>query len=350
MPRPRDRQSATGLLPRMEARTRKDGQITYRFHPLLADGTRGKPINLGTDKALAIRQVLDMASRASDQGTIGQLWRLYELSPDFTRLADGTKRQYRECWKQLAKVFEHGLAAAIRPADVARYLRVERADAPVVANREAAVLSNLMNLAVERGDIDRNPCKEVRRNKEQPRTRLVESAELDAFVAWADQQGPSAQVLVGMAQFAALTGNRRAEFLKLHWPAVDDHIIRLTRAKQHGGQVKRELVGISDALRAVLERQKALAGDTYNPLGPVFKSPRGQDTYSESGFKTMWGRLMDRAVAAGVVAQRFTFHDLRAHYTTYFKLRFGELPELHANPATTAGVYERSKVVSRRAL
>ena len=61
MPRPRDRQSATGLLPRMEARTRKDGQITYRFHPLQPDGTRGKPINLGTDKALAIRQVLDMA-------------------------------------------------------------------------------------------------------------------------------------------------------------------------------------------------------------------------------------------------------------------------------------------------
>lgn len=127
----------------MEARTRKDGQITYRFHPLQPDGTRGKPINLGTDKALAIRQVLDMASRAPDQGTIGQLWRLYEQSPDFTRLADGTKRQYRECWRQLAKVFEHGLAAAIRPADVARYLRVERAAAPVVANREVAVLSNL---------------------------------------------------------------------------------------------------------------------------------------------------------------------------------------------------------------
>jgi hypothetical protein len=64
----------------------------------------------------------------------------------------------------------------------------------------------------------------------------------------------------------------------------------------------------------------------------------------------MWGRLMDRAVTAGVVAQRFTFHDLRAHYTTYFKLKFGELPELHASPGTTAAVYERSKVVSRRAL
>ena len=47
MPRPRDRQSTTGLLPRMEARPRADGLTTYRFHPLQPDGTRGKPINLG---------------------------------------------------------------------------------------------------------------------------------------------------------------------------------------------------------------------------------------------------------------------------------------------------------------
>jgi hypothetical protein len=77
--------------------------------------------------------------RASDQGTIGQLWRLYELSPDFTRLADGTKRQYRECWKQLAKVFEHGIAAGIRPADVARYLRVERTTTAAIASATSLV-------------------------------------------------------------------------------------------------------------------------------------------------------------------------------------------------------------------
>ena len=47
MPRPRDRQTATGLLPRMEARPRKDGKtVSYRYHPLNPDGTRGKPINL----------------------------------------------------------------------------------------------------------------------------------------------------------------------------------------------------------------------------------------------------------------------------------------------------------------
>lgn len=347
MTRPRDRQSAHGLLPRMEARPRKDGLITYRYHPITGDG-RGKPITLGTDRIAAIRHVLDLTSRASDQGTVGQLWRIYEKSPAFTKLATGTQRMYRECWNQLQKVFERGIVHAIRPTDVARYLRVERAEAPVVANREVAVLSNLMNLAVECGQIDRNPCKEVRRNKERPRTRLIESEELEKFVAWSLQQGPSAVVLVSMAQFAALTGNRRAEFLALHWPQVDDLVIRLSRAKQHDGQVKRELISVSDALQAVLDRVKATPG--YNPMGAVFRAPRSNNAYTESGFKAMWNRLMKAAVKAEVVTERFTFHDLRAHYTTYFKQRFGVLPELHADMATTAGVYERSKVVRRTAL
>ena len=64
----------------------------------------------------------------------------------------------------------------------------------------------------------------------------------------------------------------------------------------------------------------------------------------------MWGRLMEAALKDKVVAERFTFHDLRGHYTTYYKKQFKELPELHADPKTTAGVYERSREVRRRAL
>jgi integrase len=295
-----------------------------------------------------VRQVLDLNSRAPDAGTVGMLWRLYEASPDFKRLAPGTQIGYRDSWKQLSKVWEAGEVSAIKPSDVARYLRQERGDAPVRANREVALLSNLMNLAVERGEIDRNPCREVRRNHEAPRTRLVENSELQKFVTWALEQGPSAVVLVSMAQFAALTGNRRVEFLTLHWPQVDDEIIRLQRAKQHRGKSRRELVAISSALQAVLDRVKALEG--YNPMGAVFRAPRTGNPYSEPGFKAMWGRLMTDALAKQVVAERFTFHDLRAHYTTHFKLRFGTLPELHADPATTAGVYDRSAEVRRKSL
>jgi integrase len=339
----RDRQSALGLLPRMEARPRKDGLVTYRFHP-----AEGKPVNLGTDKQAAIRKVLDLNLRAPDQGTVGALWRLYQDDPRYIRLGEKTKVDYGRCWKALCKVFELGVVSQIRPSDINRYLRQERAAAPVRANREMALLSNLMNLAVERGEIDANPCKQVRRNTEESRTRLVEAKELDAFVAWALEQGKSAVVLVSMAQFAALTGNRRAEFLKLHWPQVDEAVIRLTRAKQRKGKERRELVGVSDALKAVLERVKAQEG--YNPMGAVFRAPKTGNPYSEAGFKAMWARLMDKALAAGIVAERFTFHDLRAHYTTHFKLKFGQLPELHADPATTAGIYDRSREVRRQSL
>ena len=75
MPRPRDRQSATGLLPRMEARTRKDGQITYRYHPRKADGSRGKPINLGTDKALAINLLVRSSTGAACGAARGDFFR-----------------------------------------------------------------------------------------------------------------------------------------------------------------------------------------------------------------------------------------------------------------------------------
>lgn len=339
----RDRQSAAGLLPRMEARPRKDGLVTYRFHPV-----GGKPITLGTDRLAAIRKVLDLNLRAPDQGTVGAMWRAYQGDPRYLKLAGVTKTDYAECWKHLRKVFELGVVSEIRPAHINRYLRQERAAAPVRANREVALLSNLMNIAVERGEIDANPCKQVRRNTEEPRTRLVEAAELDKFVAWALQQGASAVVLVSMAQFAALTGNRRAEFLKLHWPQVDEHVIRLKRAKQHGGKERRELVGVSEALQTVMDRVKALDG--YNAMGAVFRAPRTGNPYSEKGFKAMWARLMKKALAGVVVAERFTFHDLRGHYTTHFKLKFGKLPELHADPRTTADVYDRSREVRRESL
>ncbi len=341
--RQRDRQSQMGLLPRMEARPRKNGGFTYRYHPM-----GGKPLNLGQDKGEAIRKVLDLNNKAGDEGQFSRLWRLYQERPEFKRLAESTKDQYRDNWKELEKVFARGIVAATKPKDIARYLRVHRASAPVVANREVALLSNLFNLAVELGDIDRNPCKEVRRNPEESRDRLVEMDEFEAFVAWALQQGPSNVVLVSMAQFAALTGNRRAEFLKLHWPQVDEQIVRLQRAKQRGRKSKRELIGVSDALQEVLDRMKAVEG--YSPMGAVFRAPRTGNAYSEAGFKAMWQRLMKKALDARVIAERFTFHDLRGHYTTYFKLKFGELPELHADPKTTAGVYERSREVRRRSL
>jgi integrase len=103
-------------------------------------------------------------------------------------------------------------SASIKPAHLNRYLRVHREAAPVRANREIALLSNLLNVAVNRGDLDANPCRQVRRNKETPRPEAPAVDALARFLAWAEPESPT---LAGMAEFAALVGSRRMEFLKL---------------------------------------------------------------------------------------------------------------------------------------
>jgi hypothetical protein len=41
---------------------------------------------------------------------------------------------------------------------------------------------------------------------------------------------------------------------------------------------------------------------------------------------------------------------LRAFFATQHKQKTGALPDLHKNPQTTAGIYDRTKIVKRSAL
>jgi len=341
MGRQRDRESASGLLPRMEARARKDGLITYRYHPI-----GGKPINLGTDRIAACRKVLDLNGDNSDRGTVAELWRLYKESPEWDLLAESTRIDWEQCAKPLLKVFDLVQARDVKPTHCNRYLRVERAAAPVRANREMALLSNLMNLSVNRGEIDANPCKQIRRNKEQPRKEVPETEDLAALIAWAWARGGQAAVLAGMAEFCALAGSRRIEFRPLHWPQVGSDVVRLPRAKQRG-RVVTEKIAISPRLAHLLERLRALAKDAR--VGAVFPNRDG-NSHTELGFKSAWARLMKSALSAGVIAQRIRFHDLRAYYATHYKREHGNLPDMHSNPATTARVYDRNTEAKRKSL
>ena len=345
MGRKRERPSGFGLLQRMEARPHKDGKtVTYRFHPV-----GGKPITLGTDRRAAIQKVLDLLGTSSDTGTVSELWRTYQTLPQWKRLAERTKADYTTYSVELLRVMGGVPAGAIRPADVARYLRVERGAAPVRANREVALLSNLMNVAIERGDIEANPCKQIKRNTEQPRTEAPEPAELAAFLAWLDQQTPQRRMLGMMAEFAALAGSRRAEFIDLTLPQIDTPgaVIRLFRAKQRGGKRKAERIDMSPDVTALTERLIALP----RPDGclHVFTSRDG-NPYTEAAFTTLWQRIMTKAMEDKVIERRFTFHDLRAYYTTQHKAQYGALPELHADQKTTARIYDRSRVSVRKGL
>ncbi|KDR25454.1 integrase [Caballeronia zhejiangensis] len=337
-----------GLLPRMEARPTKKG-FTYRYHPV-----GGKPINLGADRIEAIRKVLEITGGGDDIGTISRLWDQFRETPGWKRYSQYTRTDYEQCATKLLDIFGDVRAADIDATDVARYLRKERADAPVRANREMALLSNLIGLAIERGEAKHNPCREVKRNEEQPRTEAPEPEEFAAFATWlAEQRGQRA--MIGMAaEYAAVAGNRKVEFLDLSWLQVDEAAghIRIKRAKQRGkkrGEVI-EQIEITPQVSALLARLKVARAAQKNEECLYVFPNRSGTAYTQAGFKTMWQKLMVEAIKKKVIRHRFTFHDLRAYYVTQHKAERGALPDLHANPATTARVYDRSKVVKRKAL
>jgi integrase len=155
------------------------------------------------------------------------------------------------------------------------------------------------------------------------------------------------------AQYASLAGNRKVEFLPLTWPQVDRAagVIRTIRAKQRGKKREQivEVVSISPALAALLDRLEAIRPD--KDCLYVFPTRDG-NPYTDHGFKTLWQRRVLAAIEAKVltVDNRFTFHDLRAFYASKHKRDLGSLPDLHANPETTARVYDRNKEVARRSL
>ena len=89
-------------------------------------------------------------------------------------------------------------------------------------------------------------------------------------------------------------------------------------------------------------------GGTSN--GKIYVFPtRDNNQYTDRGFKTLWQRCVLAAIGKKILTAqtRFTFHDLRAYYAMKHKKDRGALPDLHANPETTARVYDRNKEVGR---
>lgn len=349
MGRKRERASGMGLLPRMDARPWRDGKtISYRY--LKHDG---KWLSLGTDKVTAIRQVLDLLGEAPDTGTLKWVWGKYQESRRFLRLAQGTRDDYAQCWKAIEPVLGSMPIAHITAPIVARYVRIEREDAPVRANREKALLSNLFAHGIDLGACEANPAKQVRPNEEEAKTEAPDPAVLATFLGWVDQQTPQRRIIGLAAEYASRAGSRQAEFLDLAWPQVDETAgeIRVKRAKQRGknrGEIV-DVIRISPELQSCLERLKAIRPSRECLY--VFPTRDG-NAYSSRGFKTLWQRVMLAAIEAKVIAKdaRFSFHDLRAYYATQHKAITGSLPDIHKDSGTTARVYDRNKAIPRSAI
>ena len=130
-----------------------------------------------------------------------------------------------------------------------------RIKAPILANRCVSFCSAMFNLAVRLDWIERNPCKGVERNPEQPRHRYLSGDEISRLMAALDRHpGQGANAI----RFLLLTGARRMEVLGATWSQFD--LVEGIWTKPHTStkQARMHRVPLSEAVLTILRDMRSV--------------------------------------------------------------------------------------------
>jgi integrase len=197
----------------------------------------------------------------------------------------------------LCEFFKGANLSDIKKSDVEKFkkerseseTRYETTRSPATVNRELAVLSAILTLAVDDELIPSNPCRRVRpmRMDNQRNRYLSHEEEKKLFEALAGHEW-----LCNVVTMAIHTGMRRGEIFKLKWFDVDfsREVIHVRDTKT----AKDRDVPMSAAVREMLERQPKTSGH-------VFPSPK------------TGGQLVDIKRPFGLACEAAKIKDLRFH-------------------------------------
>lgn len=207
----------------------------------------GRRYNLGKDYPVALRQYAELVQVSQDapRQRLGDVMTTY-VTTCLGDLKERTRADYMDAISRLRPVFGGMWPEDLEPKHIYAYM--DKRGAPVRANREVAVLSNVMNLAIRKGLISANPCKQVKRHKEKAEGKTVTDEQIVAFKAICPDW---LQVYIDLK---LLIGLRQGDMLKLTmFNARDDGLYCLT-----GKANKPLLFSWTTALRDVIERAKSI--------------------------------------------------------------------------------------------
>jgi integrase len=261
-------------------------------------------------------------------------------------LARRTQADYIGYIENLRLIFGGAPPRQVTPGHVSDYQAKRALRSVVQANREKSCLSAVFTAALKWHVVDTNPCRLVPKLRETERDRYVTDAE---FMALYKLASPTLQCAMDLA---TMTGQREGDLLKLSRSQLADEGIVFTIGKskrrhpRHGKIVetaRKVVIEWSAELRSVVERLKNLGP----PLRPTLLCNLKGKPYTSDGFRSNWQRLMTKATTPGengeppALAERFTFHDLRAKSASDDELEVATERLAHNDPRTTQKVYRR---------
>jgi integrase len=280
---------------------------------------------LGKEYSAALKGYAALIDPAATLARIDLLIGRYEneiLPKRAAETAAGRKQQF----KRIRKVFGHMNPKDLQGTDAWQYMQDNGGTQQ--ARHEIAALSAVMGWAVKWGAIERNPLLDLKFEGFKPRDRYVTDAE---FVAVRSIAIPMIRYAMNIA---LITAARQASILGLERRHIADGVLTITESKTG----KRHTFPVAGDLKANID--DALAACPQ--LRPHVIVNRKGKRYTRDGFQSIWQRVMLKALDLGLIADRFTFHDIRAKNLSEAKsLEEARQRAQHSDAKVTQRVYRR---------
>lgn len=242
-------------------------------------------------------------------GTFMTVIAQYKASPEFTGLAESSRRAYLGYIKLIENEFGDLPLAALADRRVRGEFKGWRdsfAATPRKADYAWTTLARIMSFAKDRGIIASNPCERGGRLYVADRTDKVwGETEIAAVLSAASPE-------IRLALMLALwTGQRQGDLLRLPWSSYDGSHLRLRQSK----------TGRRIAMPAGMPLKMLLDGTERR--SPLILTNSYDRAWTSDGFRTSWSKACARAGVSGL-----TFHDLRGSAVVRLALAEATVPQI----------------------
>ena len=228
-----------------------------------------------------------------------------------------TQRRRVDALKHILPAFGDKRVDAITRTDLT-YWFDGLSDMPPTANIALNMVSQIFNYAIKHGVVERNPARDIRRNKEQKRTRFLSHQEIehlhktmDAYVE--ANPLPLNHMQRDIVRLLLLTGCRRGEMLTLRWDEVKGNMLRLQDSKTGP-----RAVYLNAQAMEIIDRQRPVRPENNSPF--VFPSPMNPEK-PISHIGPFWYFIRAEAGLNDV-----RLHDLRHSFASHAVMRGVPLP------------------------
>lgn len=232
--------------------------------------------------------------------------------------------------------------------DDVRRLKIDLSATPIRANRCLALVSKLMNLAIEQKERLDNPVKGIERNQEEKRDAYMSLDELERLMAVLQNEEDQDQA--DAIRLLICTGARIGEVLSAEWAQFDLTERRWTKPPSKTKQRKVHRVGLSGLTIEVLTGLKARATVPDGSLKSRFLFPNKADNdRPRPDIKKFWRRVSKKAAL-----DEFRLYDARHTFASHLLINGVPLGVVgamlgHSQPATTARYAHVGETVTKLA-